>query len=337
MTTATAHCLYCDSANLEPLYSGVRDRLGFVPGERTFLRCRDCGSAVLDPLPGVDDLPGFYPPVYSFTLELGGASRFKRMLSKAEYHLYFKPQYTAQVRRVMRACGWRNGNGKKLLDVGCGRGLRLLEFRKLGFDVHGLDVQPDVVRYLNDELHIPARCADVSSMNRMYEPGSFDLITTYFLIEHIPDVRAAFAAMFDLLKPGGWVAAAVPFLDSIQAGIFGRNWINASEAPRHLSLPSQNGISQACQAAGFDSIRILPDSTLNCAGQVASSLIPGATITHAYGQNRLRPLIARAVGAGAMLASVPWCVVENHVFGRPPLGVVLARKPELTTSIAATP
>lgn len=223
MTAATAHCLYCDSANLEPLYSGVRDRLGFVPGERTFLRCRECGSAVLDPLPAAAELPRFYPPVYSFTLELGGASRFKRMLSKAEYHLYFKPQYTVQVRRVMRACGWRNGNGKKLLDVGCGRGLRLLEFRKLGFDVHGLDVQPDVVRYLNEELKIPARCADVSAMNRMYEPSTFDLITTYFLIEHIPDVRTAFAAMFDLLKPGGWVAAAVPFVDCVQAKVSARS------------------------------------------------------------------------------------------------------------------
>ena len=321
-----AECLYCASTDLAPLYSGVRDRLGFVPGERTFLRCRACGSAVLDPLPRTEELPAFYPPVYSFTLELGG-SRFKRLLSKAEYHLYFRPQYTAQVRRVMRACGWKNGTGKKLLDVGCGRGLRLLEFRRLGFDVHGLDVQEDVVRYLRDDLKIPAECADVTSMSRMYPTGSFDLITTYFLIEHIPNVREAFAAMFDLLKPGGWVAAAVPLVDSVQARVFGRKWINATEAPRHLSLPTQKGIEQVCRSAGFESATILPDSALNCAGQIASSLIPGATLTHVYGQNRLLPLLARAVGAGAMLASVPWCLFENRVLGRPPLGVILARKP----------
>lgn len=323
----SASCLYCASTDLERLYAGVRDRLDFVPGERTFLRCRACGSAVLDPLPRTEDLPGFYPPVYSFTLELGGTSRFKKLLSKAEYHLYFKPQYTAQVRRVMRACGWKNGHGKKLLDVGCGRGLRLLEFRKLGFDVHGLDVQPDVVRYLNDDLKIPAKCADVSAMNRMYEPGSFDLITTYFLIEHIPDVREAFAAMYDLLKPGGWVAAAVPLVDCVQAKVFGRKWINVREAPRHLSLPTQKGIDLACRSAGFENVSILPDSALNCAGQIASSLIPGATLTHVYGQNRIVPLLARAVGAGVMLASVPWCFFENSVLGRVSLGVALAQKP----------
>ena len=322
----SAACLYCASTDLAPLHSGVRDRLGFVPGERTFRKCRQCGSAVLDPLPKTEDLPGFYPPVYSFTLELGG-SRFKRMLSKAEYHFFFRPQYTAQVKRVMHACGWRRGDGKKLLDIGCGRGLRLLEFRRLGFDVHGLDVQDDVVRYLREELKIPAECADVSAMGRFYPPESFDLITTFFLIEHIPDVREALAAMYDLLKPGGWMAAAVPFVDCVQAGVFGKKWINVMEAPRHLSLPTQKGMTTACRVAGFEQVKVVPDSALNCAGQIASSLIPGATLTHVYGQSKLKPLLARAVGAGVMFASVPWCLFENNVLGRVSLGVVMAQKP----------
>lgn len=325
---AVAECLYCGSRDLEPLYTGVHDRLGFVSGERTFRRCRQCGSAVLAPLPRTADLPAFYPPVYSFTLELGGQSRFKKLLSRAEYHLFFRPQYVNQVRRVMRACGWPRGDGKKLLDIGCGRGLRLLEFRRLGFDVHGLDVQEDVVRYLRDDLHIPAECADVSEMGRFFEPSSFDLITTFFLIEHIPNVREALAAMFELLKPGGWMAAAVPFIDSVQARVFGKRWINVVEAPRHLSLPTQRGMTTACRAAGFDRINLVPDSALNCAGQIASSLVPGATLTHVYGQSKIGPLLRRAVGAAAMFASVPWCLLENHVLGRCPLGVVMAQKPD---------
>ncbi len=327
MTSGEASCLYCCSHDLQPLYVGVQDRLGYVPGARTFWQCGECGSAVLVPLPTTAELPAFYPPVYSFTLELGGQSRFKRLLSRAEYHLFFRPQYTAQTRRVMRACGWTRGDGKALLDVGCGRGLRLLEFRRLGFQVHGLDVQPDVVRYLRDELDIPAECADVSTMNQIHPPGSFDLITTFFLIEHIPDVRAAIAGMFDLLRPGGWLAAAVPFIDAVQARVFGSRWINVTEAPRHLSLPTQAGMIAACRAAGFGRVVIVPDSALNCAGQVASSLVTGATLTHTYGQSRLRPLIARAIGAGVMFASVPWCLFENTVLGRMSLGIVMARKP----------
>jgi hypothetical protein len=37
-------------------------------------------------------------------------------------------------------------------------------------------------------------------------------------------------------------------------------------------------------------------------------------------------LAARAVGAGVAAAAVPWCLVENHVLRRPPLGIVVARK-----------
>lgn len=325
---AGAACLYCGSEKLVPLYSGVRDRLGFVPGERVFWQCRDCDSAVLVPLPTTEELPEFYPPVYSFRLELGGQSKFKRLLSQAEYHLFFRPQYTAQTRRLMKTCGWERGDGKKLLDVGCGRGLRLLEFRKLGFDVHGLDVQTDVVRYLREELQIPAEVADVSAMTAIHPPGTFDLITTYFLIEHIPNVQAAIAGMYDLLKPGGWMAAAVPFVDCLQAKVFGHRWIHVREAPRHLSLPTQKGMKRVCHSAGFDHVEIRPDSALNCAGQIASSLIPGATLTHVYGGGRILPLIKRVLGAAVMLWSVPWCLFENHVLGRISFGVVLARKPE---------
>jgi SAM-dependent methyltransferase len=326
MTEVAARCLYCSGTDLEPSFSGVKDRLGHVPGERRFLRCRACRSVVLDPLPRTEELAAFYPPVYSFSLELGG-SRLKRFLSRAEYALYFRPQYRAQVRSVMRGCGWSTGKGKKLLDVGCGRGLRLLEFRRLGFDVQGLDLQPDVVRHLNEDLGIPATCADVTELRDRHELDSFDLITTYFLIEHVPDVQATFAAMFDLLKPGGWVAAAVPLVDSVQARVFGKHWINVNEAPRHVSLPTQNGAERVCRAVGFEDVRILPDSALNCAGQVASSAVTGATLTHVYGQKRLLPLAARALGGVVMLMSVPWSLFENRVLGLPPLGVVLARKP----------
>ena len=59
-TLAAPACLYCGSTDLAPMYSGVRDRLGYVPGERTFCRCRSCRSAVLDPLPKTEDLPAFF-------------------------------------------------------------------------------------------------------------------------------------------------------------------------------------------------------------------------------------------------------------------------------------
>lgn len=317
-------CLYCEGRDLDVLYTGVRDRLEYVPGERTWWTCRGCGSAVLVPLPKAEDLAAFYPPVYSFTPELGKRSGLARVLAGLEYHLFFRPQYLAQVRQVVRAVG--PGSGKKLLDVGCGRGLRLLEFRRLGYDVHGLDLQPDVVRYLTDELRIPAVCAEVGAASEHYPAGSFDVVTAYYLMEHIPDVVGFLAACHRLLKPGGVLAVAIPFVDSWQAGLFGKRWINVTEAPRHLTLPTQKGTTAAFRRPGFDAVEFVPDSVLNCAGAFASSAVTGATLTHAYGKGGAVAMLKRFVGAAVMFGSLPFCLAENYAARRMPMGTVFARK-----------
>jgi SAM-dependent methyltransferase len=43
-----------------------------------------------------------------------------------------------------------------------------------------------------------------------FEPNSFDLVTCYNVIEHLPDVEAALTGFFHSLKPGGLVLIAAP-------------------------------------------------------------------------------------------------------------------------------
>ena len=49
---------------------------------------------MLVPLPRTEDLPAFYPPVYTFGLDLGGRSLLKRWLGKLEYGAFYRPQRT---------------------------------------------------------------------------------------------------------------------------------------------------------------------------------------------------------------------------------------------------
>jgi SAM-dependent methyltransferase len=321
-------CLYCGYSSYSPLFENLEDRLGYVPGRWAFWRCRECRSAVLSPFPKADQVAAFYPPVYSFRLDLGRDSAWRRFFAQLEYRLYFGPQYEAQVKRVLRGVGWRDGAGRRLLDVGCGRGLRLMAFRRRGFDVQGMDLQPDVVEFLRKELEVPAVCADIQELATCFSPESFDLITAFFVLEHVPSVAAVLENCFRLLKPGGWFVGAVPFIDSVQAGLFKDRWINATEAPRHLSLPTRTGMEIVCRRTGYDQISVHPDSTLNCAGQVGISLFPGGTITHFYGGGRLGALVQRVLAGTATMLSIPFCAVENRVLRRPSLGMVFAHKPD---------
>jgi len=325
--SAPVRCLYCHAATLQPWYRQVRDRLGHAPGEWGFDRCTACGSGRLTPWPRATDLAGFYPPVYSFSTDLGQQSWLKRLLARLEYALFYAPQYLAQVRMVCKATGWTHGQGRKLLDVGCGRGLRLDGFARRGFHVTGADFQPAVIAELR-QRGIAGVVSDIDHLTDHFPPGSFDLITAFYVLEHVPDVAFTVAQCRRLLRPGGWLAAAVPLGDGVQARWLGRRWIHVGEAPRHLSLPSSRGLLTVVRAAGFEQVRIVPDAALNAAGAFASSLIPAASLTHAYGQGGAAGAVLRRLAGGVVtLLATPLMWLEGHWLRRPGHGIVVGRAP----------
>jgi SAM-dependent methyltransferase len=214
-----------------------------------------------------------------------------------------------------------------MLDVGCGPGLRLRAFREQGYQVHGMDFDPKIVQYVRNHLGIPAVATDFEGLGRAFPAQSFDLITAFAVMEHVTDVATMLRTCFDLLKPGSWFVAMVPLVDSIQAQVLKARWAAVTEAPRHVTLPSQEGMMRACRRAGFGSIRFRPDTALNGAAYWGLSLLPGVTPPHLQKVGLARKLITRACGASLALLALPWSWVEGEVLGRPALGLYFARRP----------
>lgn len=319
-------CLYCGGDDFAPFVSGVRDRAAVAPGEFAFVRCRRCDSAMLSPTPRAEDIPGFYPEVYSFAPEL--AAGWRRWIAELEYRAFYRPSYRAEARIVDRYCRRTRAARGSVLDIGCGRALRLLEFRRLGYDVHGCDFQPLSVEYLNTRLGIPAKQGDVSQVDALYAAESFDVVTAFHVIEHLLDVGRLFRACHAILKPGGVFAVCLPMADSIQARVLGRKWAGFTEAPRHIALPSRRALTGLCAETGFDAgtIEFRADDVLSCAAEAGLSLVPASATGRTYGSGRLAATLHRALGAAALAACVPWAAVDNHVLRRPAHGIVMARK-----------
>ncbi len=323
-------CPYCSGAACEPWLDNIEDRLGCGPGRWAFHRCRDCGSAVLFPQPKASELSSYYPPVYNFAPELAGDHRWRRALACVEDRCFYRPQYEAQVRLTLRGIGWRDRKAGRILDVGCGRGLRLNLLRGRGFDVQGMDFQPEIVSYVEKTMGIPCVACDFEQLPQHFRAESFDLVTAFCVLEHVPDVHGVLRICHDLLTPGGWLVAAVPLVDCPQATILQSRWAQVVEAPRHVTLPSAEGIRRACVAAGFEEVVVRPASVLTCAGYVGLSVAQGSSTMHMYGKGGWRALAARVLGALVTLAAIPRCIADNHLWKRPAEGLVFARKPGST-------
>lgn len=91
----------------------------------------------------------------------------------------------------------------RLIDVGCGLGffLKAIEpFRDWG--AHGCEISPEAVRYARETLGlngvVSGRLEDAG-----FEPGAFDIITMWDVIEHILEPDALLRCCHALLKPGG--------------------------------------------------------------------------------------------------------------------------------------
>ena len=134
------------------------------------------------------------------------------------------------------------GSGKWLLDIGCGDGSFLIAAREVGWDVLGTELILGPAR--NTGLDVR------ESIDQFPASASFDCITMWHTLEHMPDILSMLLKIARLLKPGGKLIVAVPNFGGIQARIFGPKWLHA-DVPRHLYHFDAKALLHCLGVAGF--------------------------------------------------------------------------------------
>lgn len=97
--------------------------------------------------------------------------------------------------------------GKKLLEIGCGRGEFLNSFLQLGLDCFGVDMSNYCTVNLNN---IKVKIVDISKNNLPYEDNYFDIVYHKSLIEHLYSPDQLMKETYRVLKPGGRVIILTP-------------------------------------------------------------------------------------------------------------------------------
>ena len=94
-----------------------------------------------------------------------------------------------------------------VLDAGGGTGGLAIALARRGFRVHLVDLAPamlDVARSrARQDDPIEYHCASIEDADRLFAPGSFDLVVCHTLIEYVPNPDLAIRPLAHLLKPGG--------------------------------------------------------------------------------------------------------------------------------------
>ncbi|HET7576764.1 MAG TPA: class I SAM-dependent methyltransferase [Sphingomicrobium sp.] len=261
-------CPVCKSPARELLFDGLTDIVFRVaPGAWTMWRCASCRSAYLDPRPDRASIGDAYksyftheesePAMPSGRLALlrhalGNGYRNKRFGLKLEPAMVAGAVVAKLLPSARKAVdiAYRflpgNGQGRAILDIGCGNGSWLELAREAGWRVHGVEPDPVSSRRAK-ERGIDVR-SDIGEL--LKEGARFEYITVSHVIEHVHDPVGMLKACYQLLVPGGVLYIDTPNIDALGLKAYGRFWPGL-DAPRHLVLFNLVGLNRRLCDIGF--------------------------------------------------------------------------------------
>jgi SAM-dependent methyltransferase len=111
--------------------------------------------------------------------------------------------------------------GRRVLDLGCGKGRHSFEAQKRGARVVSLDLDEESLKEvfvlgaaLVDENVAPADssvdCIRADALRLPFATGSFDVVIASEVLEHIPEDTGVIAEIARVLTPEGTLAVSVP-------------------------------------------------------------------------------------------------------------------------------
>ncbi len=127
---------------------------------------------------------------------------------------YFWPVLGRMYRRRIELCLDQCKGGQRVLEVGFGSGVTLLNLNQMYEEIHGLDLNASVeqVSELFSKKNIQTHLLNGSVLSMPYDDNFFDTVLLISTLEHLKpsEQQRAFGEIKRVLKPGGQVIYGVP-------------------------------------------------------------------------------------------------------------------------------
>jgi len=149
-------------------------------------RCLNCGVAFLYPVPKTEKI-------------------YKRDYFEKWYLRYYerRKQYFKNLIEQLQNYFPEKG---KILDIGCGVGIFMDIMKEMGWDVYGQDISSFAIEFCKNKGY--SVCKNLSEINA---DGTFDVITMFDVIAHIPNPLHYLEKTHKLLKKNGILIIKTPY------------------------------------------------------------------------------------------------------------------------------
>lgn len=141
--------------------------------------------------------------------------------------------------------------GSRVLDVGAGNGFFVyLARRDFGLDADGIEISEAEVAYARRTFGIEMMRGDLAEI-----PHTYDVLTSFNVLEHVNDPWALLTSMKDRLQPGGILALTTPSPACIHRRLKGlQNWSMVCP-PHHINLFPRVALFEVLEQSGFEVLK----------------------------------------------------------------------------------
>lgn len=235
-------CPVCNKGKFSPFLNCV----DYTVSRETFsiVSCNGCGFKFTNPRPADADLGKYYKSDNYIS-----HSNTKKGIVNYLYQVVRKHTLEKKLSLVNSL-----GSKGKILDVGCGTGEFLSICKRGGWETLGIEPDQDAkaLGIKNYGLSVLQETA-----LKTLPESSFDIISMWHVLEHVPNLNERLRDLKKILKPGGSIIVAVPNCSSKDALRYKQFW-GAYDAPRHLWHFTPKDIQALFSSQGMKVEQILP-------------------------------------------------------------------------------
>jgi SAM-dependent methyltransferase len=172
---------------------------------------------------------------------------------------YYLQTFRKRMVWIKTYAGW----GGRLLDVGCAAGFFLQVAKERGWQVQGVEPAAYVADYAQNQLGLEVFKGTLEEAQ--FPEESYEVVTIWDALEHMPDPHKTLTQVHHLLKPEGLLVLSTHNIDSWLAKMMGVRWYQFG-LQLHLYYFSPGTLTQILRDTGFCVINI----TRRSAGKVCS-------------------------------------------------------------------